>query len=221
MRITEDLFLLLTDDEGKVDGWGTYRGYGLVGAVVADLVVAGRVALSDDKNPRVTVTSQAPVGTPYLDAALERLVEQDGKRLSSLIPDGKLNPEKGVAHELAQRGVVRVEERRMLGLVPERYPVLDPQPERAVRDRLRAVLGGDRPTPAEATILSILHGLGVARTILKDESAHLSRSELTTRIQAAAADIPEGGAVGKAVQAMNAALMTAAILPAITSSTSS
>lgn len=221
MRITEDLFLLLTNDEGKVEGWGTYRGYGLVGAVIADLVLAERISLSDDKDPRVHVTSGEPTGVAYLDAALARLGEKDGKKLSSFITDGKLNPEKGVARFLADSGIVRVEESRMLGMVPERYPVLDPTPERSVRERLRSVLLGSTPTAQEATILSLLQGLEVARNVLKAESESLSRGDLKKRIKAASADIPEGGAVARAVQAMNAAIMTAAIMPAITTSTSS
>lgn len=69
MNITEELFLLLLRDNGKDESWGTHRDYGLRGAAVADLVVAGRIALSADKDPRLQVLDAAPTGDPVLDLA--------------------------------------------------------------------------------------------------------------------------------------------------------
>lgn len=216
MLITEELFLLLTTDAGKVEGWSTLRGYGLAGAVITDLVLAERVELSDDKDPRVRVRSREPLGDRVLDPALTRLAEKDGKRLSSLVADGRLNPERSVAQRLAELGVVQVEEGKMLGLKPARYPVINPGPERAVRERIRSVLSGETAGPQDATLLSILQGLGVAAQVLKDEAGGLGKKQLKARIEQAAADCKAGPAIKKSVDAMNAAIMTAVIIPAVT-----
>ncbi|WP_299931711.1 GPP34 family phosphoprotein [uncultured Nocardioides sp.] len=217
MLISEELFLLLRRDDGKPESAMAQRGYGLAAAVITDLVVAERITLSDDKDPRMTVLVPGPVGHPALDAAMARLEQRDGKKLSSLVTDGKVSREKEVAEALAAAGVIRVEEKRALGLVPERYPVVDPEPERRVRERLRTVLLGGTPTSADCSLLAILQGLEIAPKVLEEEKGTLGKKELKQRIEEVSADAETGDAVAKAVAAMNTAMMTAVIVPIVVS----
>ena len=221
MLIAEELFLLLRRDDGKPESMSAQRGYGLAAAIVTDLVLAERITLSDDKDPRMTVLASGPVGHPALDAAMARLVERDGKKLSSLVTDRRLAVEAQVATALAAAGVIDIEEKRALGLVPAKYPVLDPEPERRTRQQLRTVLQGGTPRPADATLLAILQGLGVAAKVLAEEKGTLGRRDLKRRIEEVATDVKAGAAVAKAVAAMNSAIMTAAIIPAIAAGGSS
>lgn len=216
MLIVEELFLLMRRDDGKLESMGAQRGYGLTAAVITDLVLAGRITLSDNKDPRMYVLVPGPDGHPALDAAMRRLQERDGKKLSSLVTDRRLDVEEEVAAALAAGGVVDIEQRRALGLVPARYPVRDPEPERRVREQLRTVLAGGTPRTEDATLLAILQGLGVAAKVLADEKGTLGRRDLKRRIEAVSTEAPAGEAVAKAVAAMNTAIMAAAILPAIT-----
>lgn len=215
MLIVEELFLLLRRDDGKPESMSAQRGYGLAAAVITDLVLAGRITLSDHKDPRMSVLQPGPVGHPALDAAMSRLEQRNGKRLSSLVTDRQLAVEAQVADALAADGVVEVEEKRALGLVPARYPVRDAEPERRVREQLRTVLAGGTPRTEDATLLAILQGLGVAAKVLADEKGTLVRRDLKRRIEEVSTEVPAGEAVAKAVAAMNTAIMTAAILPAI------
>lgn len=215
MLIAEELFLLLRRDDGKPESMSAQRGYGLAAAVITDLVVAERVTLSDDKDPRVSVLQQGPPGHPALDAAMTRLQEREGKKLSSLVTDRKLAVEEEVAGALASAGVIGIEEKRALGLVPAKYPVLDPEPERRVREQLRVVLAGGTPRTEDATLLAILQGLGIAPKVLEDEKGTLGRRDLKHRIEEVSGEVKTGEAVARAVDAMNTAIMTAAILPAI------
>ncbi len=93
--------------------------------------------------------------------------------------------------------------------------MLDPEPERRVREQLRVVLQGGTPQPADSTLLAILQGLGVARKVLADEAGTLGRKDLTARIEEVSNDVEAGEAVAKAVAAMNTAIMTAVIVPAV------
>lgn len=220
MLISEELFLLLTNDEGKTEGWGTQRGYGLAGAVLADLIVAERITVDDAKDPRVSVVTRDSTGNPILDAALARVSEKEGKKLSSLVQDRKLDPAANIGAALAAQEIVGVQEKKMLGMVPARYPVLNGSPERAVRERLRVVIAGGQPTEAEATILSILQGLDVAHAVLRQEAGGLSKRQLKARINEVAQGA-SGTAVAKAVQALNTAILVAVIIPAATSAGSS
>lgn len=221
MLIAEELFLLLRRDDGKPESMSAQRGYGIAAAVVTDLVLAARITLSEHKDPRVSVLLRGPAGHPALDAAMRRLEEREGKRLSSLVTDRRLAVEKEVAASLAAAGVIGVEEKRMLGLVPATYPVLDPEPERRVRDQLRLVLAGGTPRVQDATLLSILQGLGIAAKVLEEEKGALGRRDLKRRIEEVSTEVPAGEAVAKAVAAMNTAIMTAAIFPAIAAGTGS
>ena len=215
MLIAEELFLLLRRDDGKPESASAQRGYGLAAAVVTDLVLAERVTLSDDKDPRMTVLVPGPAGHPVLDAAMARLEQRDDKLLSTLVTDRKLALERPVASALADAGVIRVEEKRAMGLVPERFPVVDPEPERRLREQLRLVLHGGTPRTEDATLLAILQGLGVAGKVLEAEKGTLGRRELKRRIEEVSTDIKAGEAVAKAVAALNTAIMTAAIVPAV------
>ena len=215
MRISESLFLLLRRDDGKPESAMAQRGYGLAAGAITDLVLVERVTLGEEKDPRMTVLDPRPVGHRGLDASLTRLVERDGKKLSSLVTDGRVAAEQQVGEALAAGGVLEVEERRLLGLVPARYPVRDPEPERALRERLRVVLQGGTPDPREATVLAILEGLQVAANVLEEERGTLGKKDLKRRIEVVSEDVVAGEAVGRAVRAMNTAIMTAAILPVV------
>src|SRR5699024_2602779 len=73
MLITEELFLLLRRDDGKPESAFAQNGYGLAGAVISDLVITEQVTVSDDKDPRLTVLTEAHANHPVLTAALQRL----------------------------------------------------------------------------------------------------------------------------------------------------
>lgn len=210
MLTAEQLFLLLRRDDGRAESAFAQDSYALTGAVLADLLAAGHITLSDDKDPRVSVAAPGAVGHPVLEASLERLRAKEGKKLSSLVTDGKLNPQDRVAESLAAAGVITIQPKRALGLVPARYPVLDPWPEQALRERLQAVLAGATPQPSEATLLSLLKGVGVVGKVLKKEKGTLGGRELNRRIDEVAADSVVGKAVAKAIEAMEAAVVIAA-----------
>ena len=173
MLIVEELFLLLRRDDGRPASATAQRGYGLAAAVITDLALAERVALSDDKDPRLTVLVPGAVGHPALDAAMQRLEQRDGKKLSSLVTDRKVAVEREVAGVLAAAGVITVVEKRALGLVPEAYPVVNGEPERRLREQLRTVLMGGTPRTEDATLLTILQGLGIAKKVLDEERGSL------------------------------------------------
>lgn len=215
MLIADRMFLLLRRDDGRAESATAQNGYGLAAAVITDLILAGRITLTDDKDPRVRVLDDGPTGSAVLDAALLRITERNGKKLSSLVTDRRLALEGLVADSLAEAGVIAIEEKRALGLVPARYPVRDPGPERQVREQLRGVLAGASPQTGDATVLSILHGLGVLDKVLKEERGDLRRKDLKRRIEEVADEDPAGAAVADALRAMNAAMMSAVMVTVV------
>ena len=162
MLICEELFLLLTKDSGAFESYGGNDQLGLRGAVLLDLVLAGRLSLSPDKHPRLTVLDTSPTGHAALDEALAVLPAKNGKKLSSLINWGGLKPRDAVAAQLQGAGVIERTGGGLFGLAT-RFPTRDTGPERATRERLYAVLHGERPaTHADIALLGILQGMGLA-----------------------------------------------------------
>jgi hypothetical protein len=202
MLVAEQLFLLLRRDDGRAEVGSGFEIYGLTGALLTDLVTAGHLTLSDDKDPVVHVTASGPVGHPVLDAALDRLRAKDGRTLSRLVLDTSLSPGESVVRSLVAAEVIGIEPKRMLGLVPARYPVRDPGPERALRERLRAVLAGATPAPNEAALLGLLKGLTIAGRVLKAEKGTLGRRELDHRINEVTGDAVVGTVVSRTIEQM-------------------
>lgn len=216
MLICEELFLLLTTDEGTKENWGAYQSYGLTAALVADLVVADRLALGAEKDPSIQVLSTEPLGDRVLDPGLEEIAARDGKAVSSVITGSRFDPTDDIVAALAARGVIGIEPKRWLGLVPAKYPMLDDRPEVAVRRRLAGVLQGRRPASvADVTLLSVLCGMDMDHTVLAEESGELSKRELKDRIEHLTPDEATGPVIRRSVEAMTVAITTAVIVPLI------
>jgi len=216
METAAEIFLLLTNDDGGQASWGTQTGWALSAATIADLLIEERVVLEEGNDPRVHVIDATPTGRAVLDKeVLSRIVEKEGKKLSTLVQDRKLNPEAEVVQALVGRGVVDVVPARLLGLISAKRPTLDPLPEREVRERLRAVLVGGRPSGTDATLLAILQGLGVAKKVLKAESEGMSAKELKRRVEEASSEVAVGVAIKRAIESLNAAILAAVIVPTI------
>lgn len=215
MDTAVEIFLLLTTDEGGAESWGTQTGWALSAAMIADLLIEERVALSEDKDPRVSIVDALPTGRTVLDKVLSRVVEKDGTKLSTLVQDSKLNPEAEVVDVLVGDGVVDVVPKKFLGLIPEKRPTLNPVPEREIRERLRNVIAGGRPTATDATLLAILQGLGVAKKVLSDEADGMSARELKQRVEQVSDEVSVGVAIKRALDSLNSAILTAAIVPVV------
>lgn len=206
MLICEKLFLLLTKDSGSFETSNST--YGLNGALLIDLLLAGRVALGEGRNPRISIVSSAPTGHPVLDRALQTLPARNGKRVSSLVSWGELNPARDIAASLSAAGIITVDTSGFLGSLSPKYPTVDPVPEQQLRSHIYAVLRGEQiALEADCTILSILQALGIAARVLPLAQTRLSRGNLKRRIKEISQSNPAGSAVSRAVNAANGAII--------------
>lgn len=221
MLIVEELHMLLLRPDGRVESSvSVNRLYGEVAAVIVDLVLHGRVTVSNEKNPVVDIVSTQPTGNPILDSTLERLVPLRGKRLQSLVTRPKLDPLEIVVESLVVQGVLIRGERGFFGWGAARTPESDSTPEQTLRARLAAVLAGTlAPTQADLALLSILQNLNAAHSILRDECGGLSSRDLKKRIDELTAGSAAGDAVAKAVNDAITAAMIAIMTPTIVAAT--
>lgn len=223
MLIVEELHLLLLRADGRNEAAGAgARMYGEIAAVIVDLVLHGRVVVTEGKRPTVHVVSTEPTGHPVLDSTLAALTPDDGQKLSSVVTRSRLDPRDVVAEVLIAQGVLSRGERGFFGMGAERTPERDPAPEAALRGRLVSVLSGQIPaSQADMTLLGILQGMQAARSVLRAETAGVSATQLAKRIEQIVADSPAADAVAKAVSSIVVAIMTAGIIPPMVVATTS
>ena len=147
--LCEQLMVLLLTDDGKPVA-ATTTGYLLAGALLADLVVRGRVDLAGPGETvpagGVLVRSPMPTGDDLLDDALERVRRREGGRPSSVIRPLSKGTRSAVLERLTAAGIVGVSSRRVLGLFPVRsWPLVHPGHAARARRAVQAVVESTGP----------------------------------------------------------------------------
>ena len=212
MLIAEDLLLLVLDDErGSFRTGAAQRGPALAGAVLDDLLLAGRLAPEGGAQapPRapLRVVDASPTGDDVLDAALAVAVRRGPVRPERLLrPVGKGLQERLLARLVAS-GALTERQVRVLGLFPvRRYPVSDPAHGRrvlaAVAAELRGIPASDPRVPA---LTALLGASGALRRVLAPEDLGMTRRELRAASRAAVGRDRVATAVRRAVQSSEAA----------------
>src|ERR1700754_2179828 len=119
-RVTEDLVLLLFDPQSGralVDSTSLDRAVG--GALLLDLSTHERLAAAGQgARARLSVADPSPTRDPLLDAALAKLDDRHPVRAQKAVERLARKTREPVLERLAQRGLVRRERARLLGLLP-------------------------------------------------------------------------------------------------------
>ena len=216
MLLAEDFLLLVTDDaSGRLSAPAEQVDAGLGGANLVELTLRNKVDLSGEQDPgrpgRIIVRDPSPAGDAVLDAALEILVARQGRRPSVVIGPLSKNLRGTLYQRLADRGVVRAERGRILGVFPiRRWPAQDASDEAEVRRLMtQALVEQVVPDTRTAALIALAHAVGCVDKIVDRREHGLSRRQLRAR----AAEIAKGNwaseAVRKAIEEMMAAVMIA------------
>ncbi|MFE0807536.1 GPP34 family phosphoprotein [Streptomyces sp. NPDC058794] len=207
----EQLLLLSLDDESGTARESARVAPAIAAAALVELSLAGRVDVTDEE---VTVVDATPLGEPALDAALETVGGGEPGTAKDWIERLKTDAAARANTGLIDKGLVREERRKVLGLFPvRRYPQADGSVEGAVRRRLEAVvLGGAAPDERTASLVALLHGAKLHRLAFPEADAR--------RVVAAMESVSQGrwsaAAVRHVVRAAEDAL---AVIVAVTAAT--
>ncbi|MCL6424184.1 GPP34 family phosphoprotein [Brachybacterium sp. JHP9] len=202
--LTAEIFLLLTDDRGKSAASDT-RTHAIAAAAIADLALRGRIAFSEEKNPRIEILDSAPTGIPELDQALAALAEMPRKRIDAIVQNRRMNLVEATAGPLIDSGAIE----RKDGLFSASFPERDGALEDALRAHLADIVTGRaQPDERDVVLLQFLRSADIAHAILKDDVPELSRRELDRRITELAAESPAARALGKIGEDLEAVLLT-------------
>lgn len=217
----EILLLALHDDDGTVAP-GTMYQYAIGGAVLAELMLRDRITMRESGRKKLAqVLDRTPIGDPFLDECLARIATDKKERtldtwVGKFAAIGDLKHR--VAQQLCDRGILREDEGRVLLLFSRRiYPETDPRPERAIIERLRdAIFTQARDIdPRTVVLVSLADNAGLLKVVF-DKKELKSRA---ARIEQVVNGELTGKAAKQAIEAMQAAVMVACIMPAIITTT--
>lgn len=213
MLLAEDLLLLLTDDTTGRKRQSGYLDYALAGAVLIDLMLAGRVRLTEKgetaaRPNRVVVESTDPTDDALLDERLAKLAPKSGMRPQRAIEILRKGLQKSLYARLCEAGVVR-HEPGLLGT--SRYPAVDTAHETALRQNLFEVLGrGGEPDDRLASLIGLLSALDLAHKVVAEDVSTVDKRAIKKRAKLLREQNWAAQAAYKAIQAVQAATVAAA-----------
>ncbi len=182
LPLADELFLIGHDEyTGKSHVNHAILDSGLAGAVLGELLLAGRVAIADN---RVVVRDDRPYGEVVSDAALAEIVKQpDNHPVRAWVEYLRADVRDMVGGRLVQAGVVTREESRGITLrTTVRYPAIDAINAAAPRVRLRFLLDRDEPLDQQtAALAALVRASKLEHTVLVDTRRQQVR-ELIARV---------------------------------------
>lgn len=207
MLIAEEYLLLALDEEtGKLRVGRDVLGPALGGALITELALKERIGVTPpeagwNKRGRVTITSTTPTDDPELDAALDKLVENEGRKVKDLVSEYSTKKRRvsfGVRDRLLERlaasGALVKTEGTILGFIPRTtWPAGDPAGEEDVRRRLQAALvDGTTPTDRTVALIALLQVTGLLPKVVPTENKRA--------LKAKAKELTSGDWAAKAVK---------------------
>ena len=162
--LAEELFLLADD---RVTGRPlidhAHLDLGLGGALLLDLALSQRVALSDF---HVAVVGLAATGEPLLDKALSAIrIEGRAHEPDYWVRHLAKDVYHDVRDRLVSEGHLRLDDHKVFGLFPvHQTPQANDNVERGLTERLYdAVVVGHPPTPRTAALAALVSSVGLER----------------------------------------------------------
>lgn len=156
-----------------------------------------------------------------IDECFEKI--KKAKRIQSLQNwvsrfSGVKNLKHRVAEHLCKRGILRVDESKILLIFNRKiYPEVNPEPERKLIDRLREAIFTDTEMidPRTVVLISLSNSAEILKVIFDKKMLKGRKNRIKQIINGEMT----GRATKEVIDAMQAAVMVACILPAILSTT--
>lgn len=216
LHLYEEILLLALRDR-KGTPATEFANLAISGSLLAEMLLEGRITVEGTRRKLVDVRSEEPFGDPVLDEALQRIA--GSKRRASLKSwIQRLSGTKGLRHRAAQqlcrRGILRADEDTVLLFFRRKiYPELNPLPERRLVERMRTAIVARTGLLEPRTV--VLISLAKSANLLAKTLGRDVVKERKERIK----EIVRGDAIGKAtkeaIEACEAAVFVAAVMPAV------
>lgn len=217
LSLPEEIMLLaLHDEAGTIQAGAMYQ-YALGGALLAELLMRRRVQLDESKNKKVHLLNAKPLGDPLLDEGLIKLQAARKPAAAQTWVSrfaGVKNLKHRLAEQLVDRGILRADESKVMMLFSRRvYPEVDPEPERQLIEHLQQAIFTERDhlEPRTVVLIALADSVGLLKNAF-DKKDLKGRKDRIARIVKGEA---MAEATMEAIEAVQAAVMVACILPTI------
>ncbi|HEY9640741.1 MAG TPA: GPP34 family phosphoprotein [Coleofasciculaceae cyanobacterium] len=219
--LSQDLILLaLNPQTGKTRfSWYAALAYGLVGSLLLDLVLQGKLEIDNDNRVLSAIhashgqATAGNTGNEFLDQRLSEVLASSRPRTARFWVTRwrrrYLGIQTIVLQSLGDLGVLERQEQRILGLFPtQRYFLTDESIQRETVQQVRAaVLEGVGLDSRMAALISLMQASHLTDAVFRPEE----RPEARSRIRAIAREELVGKAVSKAIFTVQTAATLGAI----------
>lgn len=205
----EIMLLALRDRKGTIAS-GTNFQFAIGGAVLAELLLEGRVAVETKRKKKyLQLKDSKPFGNTVIDECLRKVTDAKKRAqlktwVSRFASVKKLKHK--VAKQLCQRGILRSDEDKVLLIFSRRiYPEINPEPERRIMDRLKEAIFTDTEDvePRTAVLLSLAKSANVLKVNFDKKQLKARKDRIKRLINGEVT----GKATKEAIEAMEAAVM--------------
>jgi len=217
----EIMLLSLRDEEGTIAS-GTMYNYAVGGAIIAELLLSQRISVEQTKKKKlVSVINPELLNDSLIDEWLMKMVSSKKQKtlqdwVSRIACTRELNHR--IATQLCKQGILRMDEEKILLLFTRRiYPEVNPEPEQIIIDRLKNIIFTDTDDVDARTI--VLLSLAKSANILPFIFGKKEIKQRKQRIEQIVNGDIAGKATKEAIEAMQAAVMVACIMPALMTTT--
>jgi Golgi phosphoprotein 3 len=219
LSLPEEVLLLALHDEKGTVGMESLYQYAIGGAILAELLMQARIRLDSSKKKLVHLVNAKPVGDPILDECLQKL--STARKAASAQTwvsrfAGVRNLKHRLAEQLCDRGILQADSDKIMLLFSRRiYPEIDPQPERAVVERLRQAIFTEttRLQPRTVVLVALTESASLLEKVFDTKELKKRKDRIALIIKGdAMAEATKG-----AIEAVQAAVMVACITPIIAS----
>ena len=219
----EILLLALRDEEGTIAS-GTMYQYAIGAALLAELLLSKRIEVEQSgKRKLVNLISPSPLGEPLIDECLEKVISAKRRAVLQTWVSrfaGIKNLKHRVARQLCRRGILRADEDKVLLIFTRKiYPEVNPGPERELIERLRHAIFTDAGDvdPRTVVLLSLANSTSLLKVVFDKKNLKGRKARIKQIVNGEIT----GKAATEAIQAMQAAVMVAVIMPAMMTTTMS
>lgn len=224
LHIYEEILLLALRDKKGTMLFGVNYHQALAGALLAELLLLKKIEIeSSGKRKFVKLVNRKHTRDQLLDECTEKVASSKRRASPQTWVQRFANISRlkhKAAQSLCRKHILKIEEDKVLLLFKRKiYPELDPKPEKILMDSIsNAIFGiGKEVDPETIILISICNSTGILKQLFDKSKLR----EKKKRIK----DITSGSLIGQAtkeaVEAMQAAIMVATIIPAVTVATMS
>jgi hypothetical protein len=217
LPLYEEILLLALDEDKGTTALGSYFANAMGGAILAELAMNGSITIAEDKKKKVTILRGGRLDDPILDECLTLITEaKKPKKASDWVMKfaGLKDLKNRAARQLVTKRVLKEETGSVMKVFKRTiYPEADGGPEKDLRERMKKAVFTST-TQVEARTVVIV-ALAQAADMLNKVFPKKKLKERKQRLEKLTSGQLAGKATKEAVEAIQAAIVVCAIMPAV------